>query len=138
MAGNKRWSKAEIEVLRKEYGREDVSFLAKKLGRSIDAVHWKASQLNIEFKRNDSLDISHRINTIEKKIDLLVDLMFSQQKVSAAHIIYIRENYHSFSTEKIAEDLKLPLNHVKMIIRKLLNNGMILKKYGGDQSLYFF
>lgn len=138
MGGNRRWTKTEILVLKNEYGREDVSFLAKKLKRSIDAVHCKACQLDIEFKRTDLLDVNMRISNIEKKIELLVELVFADKKLKTHDILYIRQHYYDYSIEKISEDLHLPVFRVRNAIRKLINSGMLLKKYGGDQNLLIF
>ena len=45
----KKWSKREIEVLKKYYGRIPTKDLAKIFGRTIDAVQHKASALGLRF-----------------------------------------------------------------------------------------
>mgnify|MGYP000229835438 CR=1 FL=1 len=45
----KKWSKREIEVLKKYYGKIPTRDLARILGRSIDAVSHKAGALGLRF-----------------------------------------------------------------------------------------
>ena len=69
----KRWNDNEISILKELYGKIDISVLSKKINRSIDAIHWKASSLNIEFKQNDYLFLLRKIELLDKKVD---DLFF--------------------------------------------------------------
>lgn len=69
MAGNKRWSGDDLEILKREYGITPVDALAEKLGRTIDAVHWKASKTGVKFQPDDLIDIRERLIRIEGKLD---------------------------------------------------------------------
>ena len=79
MAGNKRWTIADINTLKNEYGNEDITVLANKLGRSVDAVHWKASQLNIGFKNTNTPEMNLRMARIERKLDLLIEVLLKKK-----------------------------------------------------------
>lgn len=49
--GLKVWSKSEINLLRKEYPSIDTTVLAKKLGRSLEAVRFKAKRYGLKKTR---------------------------------------------------------------------------------------
>lgn len=44
---NKRWTEKEIELLKKYYGTETIAYIAKRLGRSVSAVHCKKNELGL-------------------------------------------------------------------------------------------
>lgn len=81
MAGNRRWSENDLKILQSEYGRTNLSDLAQKLGRSVDALQWKASKEGISFVREITVeqynsiesmlkDIQHDIKLIKKKLKI--------------------------------------------------------------------
>lgn len=44
---NKHWSKKDIQYLKGNYGKVDNKILSAKLGRSLDAIRWKADSLGL-------------------------------------------------------------------------------------------
>ncbi|MFQ5861725.1 MAG: hypothetical protein ACE5IC_01245 [Candidatus Brocadiales bacterium] len=46
--GLEKWSKSELSTLKKEYPSTDTSKLAKKLGRSLEAVRFKAKRYGLK------------------------------------------------------------------------------------------
>jgi Zn-dependent peptidase ImmA (M78 family) len=44
----KEWTKQEINVLKKEYPKMDTKLLAKKLGRSLEAIRFKAKHFGLK------------------------------------------------------------------------------------------
>lgn len=46
--GLKPWSKAEISRLKTDYPKKDTAVLAKRLGRSLEAVRFKAKKLGLK------------------------------------------------------------------------------------------
>ena len=83
MAGNKRWTEKEIDYLKEHYGSIDVAEVAMFLKRTIDSVHWKASQLNIEFKPSSIVELNSKLQRIEKKVDDILELLLLQSRTSA-------------------------------------------------------
>ncbi len=75
MAGDKRWNQSELDYLKSSYGIKDVNEIARYLNRSIDAVHWKASQFKIKFDPSNVVNINKRLDSIEKLLKELTDLM---------------------------------------------------------------
>lgn len=72
MAGNKRWTQDQLDFLQENYGRKDIKIIAKKLSRSLDAVHWKAKQLGIGHQVNEVLNLNDRMIRLEKKMDAIL------------------------------------------------------------------
>lgn len=84
MAGNRRWSKADLKTLKTEYGLVDVKELAVKLNRTVDALHWKASQLEIKYDPTTVIAINKRLDAIETSLKELVDLFHIQANSSSS------------------------------------------------------
>ena len=80
MAGNKRWSGEDLAILKKEYGITPITELAEKLGRTIDAVHWKASKTGVKFQPDDLIDIRERLIRIELKLDEILTWKIKSKK----------------------------------------------------------
>lgn len=49
--GLKVWSRAELSTLKKEYPSTDTNKLAKRLGRSLEAVRFKAKKYGLKKTR---------------------------------------------------------------------------------------
>lgn len=96
------------------------------------AVHWKASQINKGFKRNDYGDLLRRMESIENKLDFLLELEFSKgkYKLSSHQLMFLKENYYNMSFEKLSEEMAIPIYKIKTTIKDLINRGILLKKYG--------
>lgn len=75
MAGNRRWTSDEIDELKQNYSSSGVIYLSAKLNRSIDAIHWKASQLGIPYGENNIENIIARLKKIEKRLDTIERIM---------------------------------------------------------------
>lgn len=80
MAGNKRWSDSDLKILQDEYGRTPLFDLAQKLGRSIDALQWKAAKEGISFVREITVE---KYDSIEKMLkDIQTDIKLIKQKLN--------------------------------------------------------
>ncbi|HHT9119875.1 MAG TPA: hypothetical protein ACFYD3_04955 [Candidatus Hypogeohydataceae bacterium YC41] len=44
----KEWTKEELNILKREYPKTDTKLLAKKLGRSLEAVRFKAKSFSLK------------------------------------------------------------------------------------------
>lgn len=73
MAGNKRWSGKELDYLRKNYLFVDVNEMAQHLGRSVNAIQWKASQLGILIRDGKLKNSEYKIvvNVTKEQYELL-------------------------------------------------------------------
>lgn len=73
MAGNKRWSGEDLEYLRKNYLFVDVRDISKHLGRSVDAIQWKASQLGLLIRDGKLRNAEYKIvvNVTKEQFELL-------------------------------------------------------------------
>lgn len=73
MAGNKRWSGKELEYLRNNYLFMDVNEMAQHLGRSVDAIQWKASQLGVHVRDGKLKNAEYKItvNVTKEQYELL-------------------------------------------------------------------
>ncbi len=47
----KKWTKQELDTLRREYPKTDTKLLAKKMGRSLEAVRFKAKSFGLKKTR---------------------------------------------------------------------------------------
>lgn len=126
MGGNKRWSATELELLEKKYGLVDIDILAAELGRSIDSVHWKASQMNLRFSKNKDVNILvailEKLESIEEKISNLNNRIGGIKHSVANHwklseIEYLRDSYGKKTTKEISDHLgrSIPSIHQKGI-----------------------
>lgn len=128
MAGNKRWSQNDIDTLKAEYGIVDVSALAKKLNRTVDAVHWKASKLDVKYDPDNVVSINHRLDSIEAKLSELVNTLqtsihvnvkWSKKEMELLKKMYSEGN----KLEEISASLKKP-SHI--VYNQLVNLGLKL------------
>ena len=73
MAGNKRWSAQELEYLQSNYLFMNVKELSEHLGRSVDAIQWKASQLKILIRDGKMKNARFKIvvNVTKEHFELL-------------------------------------------------------------------
>jgi len=47
MAGNKHWTSEQVEYLDRNYRNNDIEDLKKNIGRSADAIRWKAAKMGL-------------------------------------------------------------------------------------------
>lgn len=75
----KRWTENDVKILKSDYGRLELSELANKLGRSADAVQWKASKLNISFTREITVEqynsIENRLKDLERDVKEILEIL---------------------------------------------------------------
>jgi DNA-directed RNA polymerase specialized sigma24 family protein len=113
MAGNKRWSRADLDILEQKYGSMPVEELAVLLGRSVDAVQWKASKAGINFAREPYMVISRRLDAlaavlerIEQRLD---DVEARANKEFRLEYTdrhdFIRANYKTMTRREMADAL---------------------------------
>lgn len=138
MAGNKRWSKNEIDILSSEYGITPLDQLSEKLERSIDSIQWKASSLNIEFSKNN--DALIKLNCIEGrlvKIESLIEFIISNiSKIAHKHSRaytesekdYIIKKQNEISLMEIADNLGRSYHSVYSYYTRLRKQGFISVK----------
>lgn len=111
-----RWTKDEVKILKDNYGKIDINKLSIILSRSNDAIHWKASQLNISFKKNDVVElyaeissINERINSLTNDIQNILSMISTMPKYNLNWTKEDREyiflNYQKKSIKQIAKDL---------------------------------
>ncbi|MCT4321819.1 hypothetical protein [Elizabethkingia anophelis] len=116
MAGNKRWTKLDVEILKENYGNINIEELSKLLDRSIDAIHYKASQLSISFKKfeHDNV-ILERLIEIEKKLDLVINIFNTKVNIpwSINDVEYLKENYNTMTLSDIAKNLNVTRSRVQ-------------------------
>lgn len=76
MAGNKRWSLNDLNILKLEYGLTPNEELSKKLGRSIDAIQWKANKIGLEDSNKGILiNINKRLEILERNTFEILDYL---------------------------------------------------------------
>lgn len=69
----KHWSFKDLEFLEKNYRSEDLKMICEKLGRSKNAVQWKASQLGYLIRDGKKEKADHKIiaNITKKQYDFV-------------------------------------------------------------------
>lgn len=88
MAGNKRWSQKEIDVLYKHYQGTDIDTVIKMLNkeRSKDAIHKKASDLGISFAFEERSEIMSQLKIISNRL-YKIELFFRKQKCKKQRLV---------------------------------------------------
>lgn len=134
MAGNKRWSDKDLDILRREYGWTDLEALAAKLGRSVAAIQWKASKEGIAFTREINVleyksikqnlkDLSDAMTDVQAKLNKIINhlgLVDTEPDYVDAVII---EKYKNHSAEEIGKMLNIDR-------KKVYDRVVILEKKG--------
>ncbi len=69
----KRWTVEEIQFLQDNYNKKSVEFVAEKLNRTVDAVQWQASKLDIKYrdKKDKPKKIKYLISFTENQAEYL-------------------------------------------------------------------
>ena len=76
MAGNKRWTLEDVEYLTKHYGVLPVAEVSKKINRSEDAIHWKASSLGLRFsKKKEFASIVDILKSFEERLSKIEEII---------------------------------------------------------------
>ncbi len=108
MAGNKRWSQKEIDLLKTYYSITSIEEISEKLpNRSIDAIHKKASDLKIAFSPDEENLIFSKLEEICKKVDRIEKFIYGLKKSywTKEEDDYLTENYQKKSIKEIAMSL---------------------------------
>lgn len=90
MAGNRRWNQNEIDFLKANYGITDVKVIAKKLQRSVDSVHWKASHLDIKYDPSNVIFINKRLDDIDKKMNRILEFIECFESTKRRKVVKIK------------------------------------------------
>jgi len=108
MAVNKRWTDSDINILEKYYGVEDVEIVSKRLNRTINAIHWQASKMNLKFEKSEKSDFSRRLSRMERMINEIHDVVAKSEIIiserwSDHEIAILKERYGKISGQEMAE-----------------------------------
>lgn len=130
MAQRKRWTAGEMQILESEYGATDIQELAKRLNRSVDAIHYRASKSKISFYRPGiKADQYTQLDRIEAKIDKLLSLLSHRGSVSIRwrdeDEEFIQRSLNTMTYQEMADKLGRSFSAV---VRKAQDMGLQKKK----------
>ncbi len=118
MAGNKRWSQNEIDILKTYYSITSIEEMAEKLpNRSVDAIHKKASDLKIAFSPDDSNLIFAKLEEINQRLirleDIALRVNLGKGSWSEKEDLYLINNHE----KKTAKEMSKHLNRTPFAIQ---------------------
>jgi len=145
MAGDRRWTKEELDILRKQYGVIDSIQLSELLNRSVDAIQWKASSLGIKFRRDDFLLFSEKFDEIINKLNLLDGKLNSLLKIKEKRLKkwtsdeknYLIENHGKKTISEIAQYINRSIAATDRMVNVLnIERGKNKIKYTDEETKF--